>query len=224
MNIEILYKPAYAIAKVNLESGESIRAESGAMMSMSSNIQIQTTKAQQGGILKSLKVMALGGESFWMNTFTANNGRGEVLLAPTLPGDVALVPIRGKLYVQSTSFLASDTQIDLDTKFQGMKGLFSGESLFFLQCSGEGNVILSSYGGIEEVDVDGELIVDTGHIVAFQEGLEYKIQKFGGWKSFFLGGEGLTMRFFGRGKIWIQTRNTPNLGSWLRNVLPPIQK
>ncbi|MCC5814938.1 MAG: TIGR00266 family protein [Leptospira sp.] len=224
MNIELQYKPAYAIARVNLSAGESVKAESGAMVSMSSNVKIKTGRAQSGSLLKSLKVMALGGESFWMNTFTAENNPGEVILAPTLPGDVQKLDLQGTVFVQSTSFLASEIGIELDTKFQGMKGFFSGESLFFLKCSGRGALILSSYGGIEEIDVDGEIIVDTGHIVAFEEGLNYRIQKFGGWKSFFLGGEGLTMRFSGKGKMWIQTRNTPDLGKWFREVLPPIQK
>lgn len=224
MNIELQYKPAYAIARVTLGNGESVKAEAGAMVSMSSNMKITTGKSQSGSFLKSLKVMALGGESFWMNTFTSENGPGEVILAPTLPGDDQKVDLRGTVYVQSTSYLASDTSIELDTKFQGMKGFFSGESLFFLKCTGNGSLVLASYGGIEEIDLDGELIVDTGHIVAFEEGIQYRIQKFGGWKSFFLGGEGLTMRFSGKGKMWIQTRNTPDLGKWFYEKLPPIHR
>jgi uncharacterized protein (TIGR00266 family) len=218
MNIEIQYKPAYAIARVSLNDGESIKAESGSMMSMTSNMSIQTNRAQKG-IFKSLKLMALGGESFWMNTFTSK-GNGEVLLAPTLPGDVILVNLQGTVFVQSSSYMGSHPGIELDTQFQGLKGFFSGESLFFIKCSGSGSLILSSYGGIEELDVDGEMIVDTGHIVAFQESLTYKIQRFGGWKSFFLGGEGLTMKFSGKGRIWVQSRNTASLGKWFHKVLP----
>lgn len=224
MKIELQYRPAYAMARIGLNPGEVIQAESGAMVSMSSNVKIQTHKSQQGGILKSLKVMALGGESFWMNSFSVENGTGEVILSPTLPGDIETIPLNGTVLVQSASYLASDPSIDIDTQFQGMKGFFSGESLFFLKCSGNGNLLVSSYGGIEELDIDGDMIVDTGHIVAFESGLSYSIQKFGGWKSFFLGGEGLTMKFSGKGKMWIQTRNTPDLGKWFRDSLPPIRK
>ncbi len=220
MKIQLLYKPSYSIAKIELSSGESIKAESGAMMSMSPNISIETHKAQRGGLLKSLKAAFLGGESFWMNTFTATQP-GEVLLAPTLPGDVEKVDLNGTIFVQSSSFLAGDPKIDIDTKFQGLKGFFSGESLFFLKLSGNGTVLLSSYGGIEILDVEGEFIVDTGHIVAFEEGLSYEITKFGGWKSFFFGGEGFVAKFKGKGKLWIQSRNVPSLGSWFRSELPP---
>lgn len=223
MKIELLYRPSYSAAKVSLENGESIQAESGALMSMSSNIQIETHKAQKGGLLKSLKTAFLGGESFWMNTFTANQA-GEVLLAPTLPGDLEKLELNGTIFVQSSSYLASAPGIELDTKFQGLKGFVSGESLFFLKLSGTGPVVLSSYGGIETLDVEDEFIVDTGHIVAFQEGLSYQITKFGGWKSFFFGGEGFVARFKGKGKLWIQSRNVPSLGSWFREELPPKKR
>ncbi|MFB5649673.1 TIGR00266 family protein [Leptospira wolffii] len=223
MKIELLYKPSYSVAKVNLSQGESIQAESGALMSMSPNISIETHKAQRGGLLKSLKAAFLGGESFWMNTFTADQA-GEVLLAPTLPGDLEKLELNGTVFVQSSSYLASEPKIDIDTKFQGLKGFFSGESLFFLKLSGSGTVLISSYGGIETLDVEDEFIVDTGHIVAFQEGLNYEITKFGGWKSFFLGGEGFVAKFKGKGKLWIQSRNVPSLGSWFREELPPKQR
>ncbi|PJZ70156.1 TIGR00266 family protein [Leptospira perolatii] len=224
MKISLLYKPSYCVAKVDLASGESIKAEAGAMMSMSSGMNIETHKAQKGGLLKSLKAAFLGGESFWMNTFTANQA-GEVLLAPTLPGDIENVNLNGKtVFVQSSSFLAASPSIDIDTKFQGLKGFFSGESLFFLKLSGNGDLLISSYGGIETLDVEGDFIVDTGHIVAFEEGLNYKITKFGGWKSFFFGGEGLVARFQGKGKLWIQSRNVPGLGAWFRSELPPKKR
>ncbi|TGK17496.1 TIGR00266 family protein [Leptospira fluminis] len=223
MKIDILYKPSYSVAKINLDSGESIKAEAGAMMSMSSHLGIETHKAQKGGFLKSLKAAFLGGESFWMNTFSAAQP-GELLLAPTLPGDIEKLDLNGTIYVQSSSFLASSPAIEMDTKFQGMKGFFSGESLFFLKLSGVGTLLIGSYGGIEALDVDGEFIVDTGHIVAFQEGLDYKITKFGGWKSFFFGGEGLVAKFSGKGRLWIQTRNVPTLGAWFRSELPPKKR
>ncbi len=222
MKIDIQYKPSYALAEVSLEAGEKIKAEGGAMASMSSNVNIQTHKAtKKGGILKSLKAAVLGGESFWMNTFTAENGKGEVTLAPTLPGDIATVTLNGSMFVQSSSFLAGPEDLDFDTKFQGMRGFFSGESLFFLKLTGNGDVLLSSYGGIEELPVDGSIIVDTGHIVAFSEGLSYKVKKFGGWKSFFFSGEGLIMEFSGKGRIWIQSRNVKSFGDWLGQMLPP---
>ncbi len=222
MQIDIKYNPSYALALVSLEPGEEIKAEGGAMVSMSSNVKIETHKAvKKQGLLKSLKAAVLGGESFWMNTFSVQAGKGDVTLAPTLPGDITKMAINGTVFVQSSSFLAGSTNLDFDTKFQGMKGFLSGESLFFLKISGDGDLLLSSYGGIEEREINGSMIVDTGHIVAFEEGLEYKIKKFGGWKSFFFSGEGLIMEFTGKGKIWMQSRNVTSLGGWLKKMLPP---
>ncbi|MFW5771064.1 MAG: TIGR00266 family protein [Spirochaetota bacterium] len=222
MDFIIHYKPSYAIADVTLKAGEQVLAESGAMMSFSPAISIQTHRAQKGkGVLRSLKTSFLGGESFWMNTFTAASADGTVTLAPTLPGDISHVDCNGTLYVQSTSFLAGSTELEMDTSFQGMKGFFSGESLFFLKISGQGPLLLSSYGGIEEIQVKDSLVVDTGHIVAFDDSLEYTIKKFGGWKSFLLGGEGLVCNFRGSGRVWIQSRNMASLSAWLTAKLPP---
>ncbi|MDA3899973.1 MAG: TIGR00266 family protein [Spirochaetes bacterium] len=222
MQVDIKYNPSYALALVTLNMGEKIKAEGGAMVSMSSNIQIETHKAvKKNGLLKSLKSSIFGRESFWMNTFTAQTGSGEVTLAPTLPGDISSLSLNGTMFVQASSFLAGPDDLDIDTSFQGMKGFFSGESLFFLKLSGKGDLLMSSYGGIEVVEVDGSIIVDTGHIVAFEEGLTYKIKKFGGWKSFLFSGEGLIMEFSGKGKIWIQSRNVTSLSGWLSKVLPP---
>lgn len=222
MNIDIEYKPSYALASVSLAAGEKIKAEGGAMVSKTPNVGIETGKAsKKSGLLKSLKASVFGGESFWMNTFTAENGNGEVTLAPTLPGDITKLPLNGTLFVQSSSFLAGPADLEFDTKFQGMKGFLTGESLFFLKLSGSGEVLLSSYGGIEEIEVKDSMIVDTGHIVAFSEGLEYKVKKFGGWKSFLFSGEGLILEFTGNGKIWIQSRNVSGFGKWLGQMLPP---
>lgn len=225
MNIEIKYNPSYAMAIVNLGSGEQIIAEGGAMVSKSPNVSIETHRATKGkGLLQALKVSVLGGESFWMNTFTAAGNAGEVTLAPTLPGDIRSIDVTGTLFVQSSSFLAGATGLNIDTQFQGLKGFFTGESLFFLKVSGNGPLLISSYGGIEEIQVNGSLAVDTGHIVAFEEGLTYQVRKVGGWKSFFLGGEGLVCHFTGNGRLWVQTRNVPSLTNWLRDKLPPIQR
>lgn len=225
MNIDIKYNPSYALAIVDLGAGEQIIAEGGSMVSKSTNITIETHRSTKGkGLLQAIKVSVLGGESFWMNTFTASGGAGEVTLAPTLPGDVKKIEVSKTVFVQSSSFLAGTTGLAIDTQFQGLKGFFSGESLFFLKVSGSGTLLLASYGGIDEMTVNGSLAVDTGHIVAFEEGLTYQVKKIGGWKSFFLGGEGLVSHFTGSGRIWIQTRNVPSLTQWLRAKLPPKQQ
>lgn len=222
MEIKVDYKPSYALATIKLNDGEQIKAEGGAMVSMSSNINMETQRAEKKGFWKSLKSAALGGESFWMNVFTAQGSPGEVSLAPMLPGDISHVTISKPLFVQSGSFVACSPGLEMDTEFQGLKGFFSGESLFFLKFTGSGDILLSSYGSIEEIDINGTFIVDTGHIVAFEEGLNYEISRVqGGWKSFLFSGEGLIAKFTGSGKLWMQTRNVPDLTAWLSAQLPP---
>ena len=122
------------------------------------------------------------------------------------------------------SYMGSTSELDLDMKFQGFKGMFSGESLFFMRVSGEGHLLVNAFGRITELEVDGQMIVDTGHLVAFEEGLEYKITKAGGsWVSSFVAGEGLVMEFTGKGKVLVQSHNPKEFGTALGNRLPPRQ-
>jgi uncharacterized protein (TIGR00266 family) len=112
------------------------------------------------------------------------------------------------LVVQSGSYLASTATVDMDLGFQGFKSLFSGESIFWLDISGQGNVLLSSFGAIYGVDVKGEYIVDTGHIVAFEKSLQFSISKANAtWWGAIFGGEGFVCRFHGQGKVFCQTHN-----------------
>lgn len=227
MNIDIQHRPAHSLAVVSLQDGEQIRAESGAMVSMSSNIVVATQgplSQKSGGLLKSLKRAMLGGESFFTNEFKASGGGGEVTLAPSLCGDMVVHDLESgdELFIQGSSYVAAPDTIDIDTKFQGLKGLFSGESMFFLKATGQGPVLLNAFGGIEARDLDGQLIVDTGHLIAFTGGLSYEISKASkGIISSFLSGEGLVLNFSGRGRIYIQTRNPAEYGASIGAKLPP---
>jgi len=213
MNIEIIGKPDFSLAKVLLISGESISAESGAMVAMSSGIEIDT--GMRGGIFEAAKRSLLGGESFFMNTFTARSG-GMVLLAPGAPGDIINLPLNGEIFVQKDGYLAGSPSIKIETKFQGLgKGLLSGEGFFILKCSGSGVLLLSSYGAIEEIEVNGEYIVDTGHIVAFDSTLNYSVEKLGNWKATILSGEFFVCRFSGHGKVYIQSRAVRPFAHWI---------
>ena len=120
---EILYQPAYAMARLTMSRGAEVRAEAGAMVSMSGTVEVDT-KAQ-GGLMKSLGRSVLGGESFFMNTFRATADNAELVVAPTLPGDIEVMPLDGQeLVVQSGSYLASDLSITVDTKWGGAKSFF----------------------------------------------------------------------------------------------------
>ena len=220
MKSEILYGPSYSLAVLSLASGETIQAESGAMVSMTEGIDMQTST--KGGALKGLKRAVLGGESLFINTFTAERDAG-ITMAPAFPGDVRQMRLENEtLFVQSGSYMASTGDIAIDTKWGGAKTFFSGEGLFLLRCSGAGDMLVSSYGAIEQRQLGaGEVLkIDTGHIVAFEEGIGYEVNKVGGWKSTLLSGEGLVATFTGPGALWMQTRSPADFIGWLIPQLP----
>ena len=226
MEEQLEFQPSYAMLTISLAEGEQIKTEPGAMAAQM-NVSMET--ASSGGFLKGLKKMALGGESFFLNTFTGGPGGGYVSLAPPSPGDIAWFDVQPgrQLFIQSGSFLGCWSNVQTDTKFQGMKGFFSGENLFFIRAFTEdgnvGRVYYNAFGGIKPYPVQAgqTLTVDTGHIVAFEDSLQYNIGKTGGMKSFLFGGEGLVCNFSGQGTVWVQTRNLQGLAGLLAALLPP---
>jgi len=220
MEHEITHRPSYAQLTLNLDEGEAVRAEAGAMVSKSGDVEVSTQA--EGGLLKSLSRSVLGGESFFMNTFTAA-GPSSIQLAPALAGDIQHHQLDGEtLFVQSTSFVAAHPEIEVDTKFGGGKSFFGGEGLFLLKLTGNEPAFISSYGAIDEHTIaPGEtLTVDTGHIVAFEETVDFDVQKIGGLKSTLFSGEGLVCEFTGDGTVWTQTRSPDAFLSWLIPKLP----
>jgi len=206
---------------IRLGPNEEIRVESGAMVSMSQGVTVETKAA--GGILKSLARSVLAGESFFQNTFRAPAGGGEVTVAPALPGDLFVLELRNEsLLVQSGSYVASETGINLDTKWGGAKTFFASEGLIMLRASGTGKLLLSSFGAIHEVNLEAgqTYTVDTGHLVAFSEGIGFKVRRVGGLKSTIFSGEGLVVDLTGPGRVLLQTRSTDAFLSWLIPKLP----
>ncbi len=226
MQYEILARPAASAAKLSLQSGESVTCEVGAMIAMSSGFAVQTTsknKGGGGGLVKGLKRM-FAGENFFLNHFTATQANQDLIIGPRLLGDVIHYPMTGgTLVVQGSSWLASATGIDIDATWQGFgKALFSGEGMFWVKCSGTGDLFLNSFGAIYPVDVTGEYVVDTGHIVAFEDTLEFRIGKASqSLVGSFLGGEGLVCKFSGQGKLYCQSHNPPSFGKLLGPKLKP---
>ncbi|MBN1298452.1 MAG: TIGR00266 family protein [Actinobacteria bacterium] len=220
MEVNLLFQPSYTMANVKLSSGEEIKAESGAMVSMTEGIALETK--MQGGFFKALGRSVLGGESFFMNTFKAGPSGGEVNFAPALPGDMFVIDLEKPMLVQSGSYIASENSVDIDTKFGGAKTFFASEGLFLLKASGSGKLLLSSFGAINEILLaDGEKhTVDTGHFVAFDEGVGFNVRKIGGMRSTLFSGEGLVVDITGPGRILIQSRSQDSFLGWLIPKLP----
>ena len=221
MRTEISYSPAFAIATVHMDPGEKVQAEAGVMMAMTPTVGIETST--KGGVLKGLRRSVLGGESFFMNTFTATGPDAHVVVAPPLPGDIITWPLTGNtVYLQSGSYLASPETIDVDSKWGGSKTFFSREGLFMLKCAGTGDLVVSSYGAIQAIDLAAgqQYTVDSGHMVGWEDGVTYEVHKAGNWKSTILGGEGLVVGLTGPGRVYIQTRSQDSFLDWLIPKLP----
>jgi uncharacterized protein (TIGR00266 family) len=221
VQVQIDAAPAFSFATVAIPPGGDVLVEAGAMASMSDGVDVET-KAR-GGVLAGLRRSVLGGETFFINTFRAANG-GTVGVAPDLPGDMTVIPVAADqpVLVQSGSWLASDSSVDVDTKWGGSKTFFSGKGLFLLRCTGAGDVLAASYGAIlSRTLAPGETFtLDTGFVVAFDESVQFDVHKAGNWKTTLLGGEGLVTRFTGPGRLWMQTRSPQDLISWIVPRLP----
>jgi uncharacterized protein (TIGR00266 family) len=221
MQIEILYRPSYSLGLIKLEGGEEVRVEAASMVSMTDGIDMET--GTTGGLLKSLGRALVGGESFFQNTYKAPKDGGEVAVSPALPGDMLVVDMQGEnLMVQSGSYVASSRGVEVDTKWSGAKTFFASEGLIMLRARGRGKLLLSSYGAIHEKTLaDGEkLRVDTGHLVAFTEDIDFKVRSVGGLKSTLFSGEGLVVDLKGPGRVLLQSRSTDQFLAWLIPQLP----
>ena len=218
---EVLHQPSFALAVLRLQAEQSIQAEAGAMVSMSGNIELQSQ--MKGGLLGALK-RAAGGESAFVSTFTARGGPGEVTLAPGAPGDIAGLELSGQpFFVQSSSYLAGDASLTVDTKWGGAKTFFSGEGLFVLLVQGQGLLLVSSFGAIHRKRLQpGErYVVDTGHLVAWESSTQYTLRKAAaGFFRSMMSGEGIVAEFTGPGELLIQTRNLAALAGLLKPFFP----
>ncbi len=215
--------PAYASLIINLKADQTVLIESGAMAAMDSTISMKSKV--RGGLIKGLGRM-VSGESFFVSEFTAEKEPGQIYVSPGVPGDIQHYYLKNQgLMVQSSGFVACSPEIEIDTQFQGFKGFCSGESLFLIRATGQGDFWFSSYGGIVEIPVAGDYVVDTGYIVAFEDTLNYQVEVLGGLsfrglKTGVLGGEGLVCRFSGKGRLWIQSRELYGLINFLNPFRP----
>lgn len=223
MKHEITGGMTFPLLKVYLDKGESIKAESGAMVAMTRDLSL--VGKMDGGMGRAMARM-FSGESFFLQSISAEAGPGWALLAAAAPGEIAEVDVReGKeLTVQKNGFLAGTSGIEVSTKVQSLtKGIFSGEGLFVVKISGRGTVFLSTYGSIHTVDIPANesLLIDNGHFVAWESSMKYDVTRgASSWVSSVTSGEGLACRFHGPGRVLIQTRNPHQLGAWLFPFLP----
>jgi uncharacterized protein (TIGR00266 family) len=217
MQFEILDSPDFALLQLSLDAGDEVVAEAGAMVAQDSQITVQTN--MRGGFLGAAKRKLLGGESLFQNTFQSQAAGQRLYLAAPSEGDMLSRELGPgeEFFLTSGAYVAHvGKDLQIDTKFGGVKGFFSGVGLFMLRIVGPGRLFYGSYGALHSVEVGAEgYIVDTGHIVGFTSGLSYKIRAFNGFKGLFFSGEGIVAEFQGEGTVFTQTRNAAGLAAFL---------
>ncbi|HHO52476.1 MAG TPA: TIGR00266 family protein [Deltaproteobacteria bacterium] len=230
MQIEITGRPAFGMAIVQLNPGDQISAEAGAMVAMGSRLSVTTGfLGGRGGVLRWLKAAITGllrrwlaGESLFVNTYEATDGGGEVLLAPVVVGDVEHLRLddTARVYLKASAYLASSPGVSVTVRWGGLSMWFGGEGRFFLLCYGAGDLLFNAFGALERIEIDGSYIVDTGHVIAWQGDLSYALEGAGGLWSTLFSGEGVVIRFEGQGTVWLQTRNQPAFIDWITPYFP----
>lgn len=214
MKVELLGNPTFGHAKVSLRAGEHVIVESGAMAAMSSDLQLKSRFL--GGFFRALLRKIVTGESLLVGDYSSNQP-AELVLSPSIPGEVRHITLQPgrSLFFQGGSFLACTPGIRMGTKFGGLRSFLSSEGIFFLQLSGQGELLFNSYGAIVEHDIDGSFTIDTSHVVGWEDTLDWKLKGMGSLKNTLLSGEGFVMEFTGKGKLWTQTRSLSGMVSWL---------
>ncbi len=213
----------FAMLKVALPQGKSIKAESGAMVAMDESVVVEGKK--EGSLLGGLARKLLTSDSFFFQTLTAVSGDGEVLLSPGILGDVSTIHLDGgkEFQLQKGGFFAASPGVEIATKMQNLgKGLLSGEGFFIQQVSGRGTLFVESFGAIHELDIPAGKtgVVDNHHLVAWEATSNYTIEKAAsGWMSSITSGEGLVCKFTGPTKVYIQTRNPYGFANWMSGMI-----
>lgn len=219
MRYEIRYKPAFATLFLTLNPGDRITTEAGAMASMSAQLSMKTEFS--GGLIPGLLKAFLGGESLFVNTFANETQQPlQLVLTQSTVGDVSMIELKGNaICFQPGAYIAHTPGIHIGVEWAGFSSWLAGEGLFKLKLSGTGLVFFGGYGGITERKVNGEYVVDTGHLVAYEPGLQMNIRLAGGLVGSVTSGEGLVNRLTGNGTIYLQSRSVDGLVRFLRPKL-----
>lgn len=219
MKYEIRYKPAFATVFLTLSPGDQITAEASAMASMSGAIAMKTEFS--GGLIPGLLKAFLGGESLFVNIFSNPTQQPQqIVLTQSTIGDIEVLELNGNsICFQPGAYIAHTRGVQLGLQWAGFSSWLSGEGLFKLKVSGKGLVFFGAYGGLTKRQVQGELIVDSGHLVAYDPGLTMNVRLAGGLVGSVTSGEGLVNKLTGNGTIYLQSRSLGGLVKYIRPKL-----
>jgi len=225
----ITHGPSFAMLQVDLRPGTPpLIAEAGAMVARRGPLSLEAklTANPTAGLFELLKALFIafvrrtfGGETFFLNHFS---GEGSVWLAPRTAGTISHRRLEGETFFLSAgAYLAHRGPLDIRVRFAGLRSMLAREGAFRLEVSGHGELFFQSYGGIHAIEVDGSYLVDTGHLVAFEGGLELHVRGAGGGlMGLVASGEGLVAELRGRGRVYIQSRSLDALVGWVSTLLP----
>jgi len=217
VQVSIRHRPAYSLAYVSLDAGEKVFVERGAMAIMSGGIHV---KASLGGtkVKSAFARQVVGNEGFVFSVYEAELSGAWIGLSPPRPGDVEVLEVSGDGFlVQSGSLLCYSEGVDVSLRYGGVRSVVMQEGVAYVRISGEGTAVCASYGAIERIDIGpGEsLIVDTGHLVAFSESLDFMFGPLSSITTAALSGEGIVAKFTGPGVVYVQTRAEKDFRSWI---------
>lgn len=217
VQIDVTSRPAYSMAYVRLARGESVFAESGALVAMSAGIEVAATLS--GGLVQSVARRLVANESLVMAAYRSAVDGAWVALSPRFPGDVLpvdLVP-SAPLCVQSGSLLAHGEGVDVGASLGNVQTVAMREGVTVLVAVGTGPLLIASYGGLERFDLNAgeQVVVDSGHLTAWTARMRMSVGPLKGVVSSMLTGEGIVCSIEGPGTVFVQTRSEQQFRSWL---------
>lgn len=220
---------------VSLRQGESISCESDAMVMMEDSLDL--AGQIQGGIGQALMRRLANGESFFQQNIKAVRGDGDCLLSPQLPGAMEVLEVgRTQYNLADGAYVAASSDVEITAQMQSLgTALFAGSGGFFIgRTRGTGKVVVSGFGSLFTLQVtpDKEIVIDNGHVVAWDTQLNYRISASTNRSQGLLNnlmhsvtsGEGVVLRFSGRGRVIVCSRNRTNFIAWLIDQLPASRK
>ena len=230
MNHEITHDPAFSMLRVDMQPGETLVTEPGAMIAMSNHINLEAklTIDPNAGVGDKFKAVFaavvrkfLGGESFFVSHYTTTQP-GSVWFSPVMSGSIIHRKLEGNpITLSAGAYCGSMGNIDVGVQYGGIKGILAKEGAFFLKVSGTGDLWFNSFGGVDVIDVNGSYIVDNGHLVGYEGDLKFNLKSAGGGLvGMFASGEGMVCEFTGQGRVYIQSRNVSAIVDWISPLLP----
>lgn len=218
-----IYGEPMPVVICNVDPGESLICESGAMSWMSPNMQMDTVGGGAGKVLGRM----FSGENAFQNQYTAQGGPGMIAFASSFPGSIRAVEITPEhpVICQKKAFLASTAGVELSVQFQKKlgAGFFGGEGFVMQRLSGNGIAFIEIDGSVMEYNLapGQQMVLDTGYLAMMDASVQMDVQSVKGLKNKMLGGEGFFNTVVtGPGKITLQTMPISGFVNLLSGLLP----